>query len=67
MRLQDAGLDNTAPVPPGRMPGERIGPWTILSGTKLSSRRLTRRAKGRMPKVPPIICVTEIAGLFRAD
>ena len=27
MRLQDAGLDNTAPVRPGRMPGERIGPW----------------------------------------
>ncbi|MCB2387981.1 hypothetical protein [Thalassolituus alkanivorans] len=58
-------MNNTALVLSGRVPGERIGPWTILSGKKLSSRRLTQGAKGRTPGVPPIIRVTEIAGLFR--
>jgi len=67
MRLQDAGLNNTAPVRPGMDAGRANRAWTILSGTKLSSRRLTRRAKGRMPEVSPIIRVTEIAELFRAD
>ena len=36
---------------PWRSDAKATRPWTILSGTKLNSRRLARRAKGRMPEV----------------
>ncbi|PHS62156.1 MAG: hypothetical protein COB09_15715 [Thalassobium sp.] len=36
-------------------------------GNKIEQPQADPKAKGRMPEVSPIIRVTEIAGLFRAD